>query len=105
MIKVLTRKEVSFLLELAELMKKYSVSISTDGVNSIEISVYETTEKTADSEEPLPITFDLVFDESDIYDLCLQTSGYMERIKTEDIPVIPALYSNDEEIETSQCVV
>ena len=105
MIKVLTPKEVSFLLEMAELMKKYSVSISTDGTDGIEILVYETAEKTADSEDPLPISFDLVFDESDIYDLCLQTSGYMERIKTEDIPAIPVLSSNDKEKETSQGVV
>lgn len=88
MIKNSTPHETSFLLELAKLMDKYAVHFSATGKDEMEITVYKTDEETGELDESayLPISFHSVFDENDIYDLCLQTRDNIERIIKEYTP-------------------
>lgn len=88
MIRVLTLDEVSFLLELAELMKKHAASFSTTGTDGIEISVYQTNAKMDDLDKStsIPILFNNIFDENDIHELCHEVRVDIERIMQEYTP-------------------
>ena len=66
--KVLSKKECLFLIELKELLLKYTVSIKTAKKESLCVLVFDQ-EIPEQVEEPVPIEFSEWLDESDIDEL------------------------------------
>lgn len=77
MIKLLTKKETSFLIELAAIIKKYDAVISVADSSAIRITIYEgETEKPKEDD----IYFTDSFDEQEINELLESTQKQVEEM-------------------------
>lgn len=91
---LINRKEATFLLKFAELLKQYDATMSCNDKGEIEITVYniypedyELLDKNPNAMTHIPIVFSTPFDEESIYLLCHETRKQFEHLSQEYNPV------------------
>ncbi|MBC8592380.1 hypothetical protein H8744_03805 [Oscillospiraceae bacterium N12] len=78
MFKILTKKETNFLIELAVILKRYDVMIAAKD-KTVEISIFDG-DDVENGEVKNPIKFYSEFDESDIYELMVDTKEIIDNV-------------------------
>lgn len=80
MLKMLTKDEYNFIMELKELLIKYSVLLTIDNQKGIDITVFKGKDEDLNDTFIAPIHFENEFDENELSDLLEKHSELLKQL-------------------------